>query len=205
TSFSYILYLMLCSIDAALPSTELFILNTLSYDPCSNYVSLDQPWRANTGSGMGICDRNFNWNGWYRLFYYGMNIRMAESCVDVNRCGTYYTLWLNGPHPEIEDGVVTRQVCGNSGNDCCNFKSNPIRVKACPGNYYVYELLSPMTCNMAYCTGAEKQTPGAGLQGDGRGNRRPNGRLDRELDRRWRQDRGQRLDRERTLDGEPDR
>uniref|UniRef100_A0A3B1K6E7 UMOD/GP2/OIT3-like D8C domain-containing protein n=1 Tax=Astyanax mexicanus TaxID=7994 RepID=A0A3B1K6E7_ASTMX len=129
-----------------------FILNTPSYDPCSNYVSLDQPWRANTGSGMGICDRNFNWNGWYRLFYYGMNIRMSESCVDVNRCGTYYTLWLNDPHPEIEDGVVTRQVCGNSGNDCCYFKSNPIRVKACPGNYYVYEFLSPMTCNMAYCT-----------------------------------------------------
>uniref|UniRef100_A0A8B9J7M9 UMOD/GP2/OIT3-like D8C domain-containing protein n=1 Tax=Astyanax mexicanus TaxID=7994 RepID=A0A8B9J7M9_ASTMX len=154
----YVYKLVRPDVSIPAPIYTAVILNTPSYDPCSNYVSLDQPWRANTGSGMGICDRNFNWNGWYRLFYYGMNIRMSESCVDVNRCGTYYTLWLSGPHPEIEDGVVTRQVCGNSGNDCCNFKSNPIRVKACPGNYYVYELLSPMTCNMAYCTDVNTTT-----------------------------------------------
>uniref|UniRef100_A0A4W4E3F6 UMOD/GP2/OIT3-like D8C domain-containing protein n=1 Tax=Electrophorus electricus TaxID=8005 RepID=A0A4W4E3F6_ELEEL len=124
------------------------VLNSLtSYDPCNDYVSLDQPWRANNATGLGICDSNFNWNGWYRLLYNGMDIRMTESCVDVNRCGTFYTLWLNGPHPQLEDGVVTRQVC-----------STPIRVKACPGNYYVYEIVRPIFCNMAYCT--EKTTQG---------------------------------------------
>ncbi|KAI4900839.1 hypothetical protein NFI96_029988, partial [Prochilodus magdalenae] len=147
-----------------------YALNSSSPDPCNNYISLDQPWRANTEAGLGICDSDFGWNGWYRFFYYGMDIRMAESCVPTSRCGTYYTLWLNGPHPEIEDGVVTRQVCGNAGSDCCYFGSTSVRVKACPGNYYVYELVRPVQsyyyynynyyyysysyslCNAAYCT-----------------------------------------------------
>uniref|UniRef100_A0A3B1K2F3 ZP domain-containing protein n=1 Tax=Astyanax mexicanus TaxID=7994 RepID=A0A3B1K2F3_ASTMX len=121
-------------------------------DPCYNYISLDQPWRANNETGSWwLSDSNFYWNGWYRLFYYGMNIRMAESCVSTYRCGAYYTLWMNGSHPQIEDGVVTRQVCGNY-YDCCGLHSNPIRVKACPGNYYVYELMGTLF-NSAYCTG----------------------------------------------------
>ncbi|KAL7826714.1 hypothetical protein AOLI_G00319230 [Acnodon oligacanthus] len=139
------------------------------YDPCNNYVSLDQPWRANNETGLGVCDRDFNWNGWYRLLYHGMNIRMPESCVDMNRCGTYYTLWLNGPHPKIEDGVVTRQVCANAGYDCCFFRSTPIRVKACPGNFHVYEFVSPIVCNAAYCTDAStiSQTPAPPTEASG--------------------------------------
>ncbi|KAI4899613.1 hypothetical protein NFI96_032154 [Prochilodus magdalenae] len=148
----YVYKLVKPDVSIPLPVYPAVALNSPSYDPCNYYTSLDRPWRASNEVGLGICDRNFNWNGWYRLFYHGMNIRMAETCVNVSRCGTYYTLWLNGPHPQIEDGVVTRQVCGNEGNDCCYFKSTPIRVKACPGNYHVYELVSPMTCNMAYCT-----------------------------------------------------
>uniref|UniRef100_A0A4W4FHT4 ZP domain-containing protein n=1 Tax=Electrophorus electricus TaxID=8005 RepID=A0A4W4FHT4_ELEEL len=149
----YVYNLVKPDLSIPLPTYTAVALNSLtSYDPCNNYVSLDQPWRANNAPGLGICDSNFNWNGWYRLLYNGLDIRIAESCVDVNRCGTYYTLWLNGPHPQPEDGVVTRQVCANAGSDCCLFKSNPIRVKACPGNYYVYEIVRPIFCNMAYCT-----------------------------------------------------
>ncbi|XP_072513063.1 adhesion G protein-coupled receptor E1-like [Salminus brasiliensis] len=41
----------------------------------------------------------------------------------------------------IADGIVTRQACGSSMYGCCSeFVS--IRVKACPGNYYVYEFKS---------------------------------------------------------------
>ncbi|KTG31766.1 hypothetical protein cypCar_00048845, partial [Cyprinus carpio] len=62
-------------------------------------------------------------------------------------------LWLNGPHPQIEDGVVTREVCGGSyWGGCCDYKTNPIRVKACPGNYYVYELVKPQIGCSGYCT-----------------------------------------------------
>ena len=127
---------------------------SFSSDPCYNYESLDRPWRANNESGDWICDERFSWNGWYRLFYYGMNIQMPETCVSSYSCNTYMNLWLNGPHPQIEDGVVTREVCGGSyWGGCCDYKTNPIRVKACPGNYYVYELVKPQIGCSGYCTG----------------------------------------------------
>ncbi len=124
----------------------------ISSDPCYNYKSLDRPWRANNESGNRICDYSFSWNGWYRLFYHGMNIQLPETCVSSDRCNTWITLWLNGPHPQIEDGVVIREVCGATyRTQCCDYKTRPIRVKACPGNYYVYELVRPDWC-AGYCT-----------------------------------------------------
>uniref|UniRef100_A0A671S0R4 ZP domain-containing protein n=1 Tax=Sinocyclocheilus anshuiensis TaxID=1608454 RepID=A0A671S0R4_9TELE len=126
--------------------------SSISSDPCYNYESLDRPWRATNESGDWICDNAFSWNGWYRLFYYGMNIQMSETCVSPYSCNTDYTQWLNGPHPQIEDGVVIREVCGNYWSDCCDYKMKPIRVKACPGNYYVYELVKPQIWCSGYCT-----------------------------------------------------
>ena len=123
-------------------------------DPCNNYTPLDQPWRATNATGLWVCDRYFDWTGWYRLLYNGMNIRMPESCVNESRCGTYTTLWLNGSHPQIQDGIVIRRVCMNVGReDCCYYRSTPIRVKNCPGNYYIYEFVRPASCNSAYCAG----------------------------------------------------
>uniref|UniRef100_A0A673GTB2 ZP domain-containing protein n=1 Tax=Sinocyclocheilus rhinocerous TaxID=307959 RepID=A0A673GTB2_9TELE len=141
------------NISAPMPTYCSVAFSSISSDPCYNYESLDRPWRANNESGNYVCDERFSWNGWYRLFYYGMNIQMSETCVSSYSCNTYYTLWLNGPHPQIEDGVVTREVCGNYySDDCCDYKTNPIRVKACPGNYYVYELVKPQTWCSGYCT-----------------------------------------------------
>ncbi|KAK7122252.1 hypothetical protein R3I94_019390 [Phoxinus phoxinus] len=134
------------------PSYCAVAFQSISSDPCYNYESLDRPWRANNESGEYMCDERFSWNGWYRLFYYGMDIRMPETCVSKYSCNTHISLWLNGPHPQIEDGVVTREVCGGTylGN-CCEYKSIPIRVKACPGNYYVYELVNPLLWFSGYC------------------------------------------------------
>nr|XP_055062385.1 adhesion G protein-coupled receptor E1-like [Misgurnus anguillicaudatus] len=98
-----------------------------------------------------MCDASVSWVGWYRLYLNDQSTRMAESCVAVNRCGTDIPLWLSGGHPKPEDGVVTRDVCGHSYSFCCFFQSNPIRVKACTGGYYVYELVTPTVCNRAYC------------------------------------------------------
>uniref|UniRef100_A0A8C1BQY0 ZP domain-containing protein n=1 Tax=Cyprinus carpio carpio TaxID=630221 RepID=A0A8C1BQY0_CYPCA len=129
--------------------------STLSIDPCYNYTSLDEPWRAtdnpyyNNYYYYGMCDYNVEWNGWYRMFYNGQNTQMPESCVNYGMCGTYNPLSLNGIHPQLEDGVVTRQVC-LPWSGCCTYASHPIRVKACPGNYYVYEFVKPMFCG-AYC------------------------------------------------------
>ncbi|XP_036427498.1 uncharacterized protein LOC118808720 [Colossoma macropomum] len=131
-----------------------------SADPCLNYTVLDEPWRATNYSNTvnAKCDQSVSWVGWYRLMYNGQDVRMPESCVDIYMCGTHAPLWINGAHPQLQDGVVTRQICGNWNGNCCNFKSNPIRVKACPGNYYVYEFVSPSDCWLAYCADTEVTT-----------------------------------------------
>ena len=129
------------------------VFNTPSYDPCNNYTSLDQPWRGTNETGGFNSDSNVVWSGWYRLYYNGRSVRMPESCVSRSRCGSDVTLWLNGSHPRIEDGLVTRQVCGRLESDCCYYRSTPIRVKACPGNYYVYEFVRPKYFFAAYCAG----------------------------------------------------
>ncbi|XDV44016.1 hypothetical protein PO909_012380 [Leuciscus waleckii] len=98
-----------------------------------------------------MCDAWVSWNGWYCLFIQGQSVQMPDTCVDEYSCGTHAPLWLNGGHPTVEDGVVTRDVCGHWDNNCCYFQSNPIKVKACPGDYYVYEFVSPTTCSLAYC------------------------------------------------------
>ncbi|KAA0724936.1 Alpha-tectorin Precursor [Triplophysa tibetana] len=134
------------------PSYCAVSFSSISDDPCYNYESLDRPWRATTESGLYICDEIFSWSGWYRLYHHGMNIQMSETCVHQYSCNAYWGLSLNGPHPLIEEGVVTREVCtGDSWGGCCDYKSKPIRVKACPGNYYVYELVNPIN-GSGYCT-----------------------------------------------------
>ncbi|KAL2086257.1 hypothetical protein ACEWY4_017316 [Coilia grayii] len=127
-------------------------------DPCSNYSTLDDSWRASTNLDQSVirCDRDVNWQGWYRMMHQGKSVRMADSCVPYDRCGTDYPLWLSGGHPQPEDGIVTRSVCGNTGS-CCSY-SYSIRVKACPGNYTVYELQPTRWCYDAYCTEPEPCT-----------------------------------------------
>ncbi|XP_034150061.1 uromodulin-like [Esox lucius] len=122
-------------------------------DPCQHYTALKEDWRSTTNKGQvnGIhCDRNVNWQGWYRLFLGNTSVQMPEKCVGQDMCGTNYPLWLSSPHPQLGDGVVQTAVCGNRYSDCCYYRQT-IHVKACYGNYYVYKFVSPSTCNMAYC------------------------------------------------------
>uniref|UniRef100_UPI003AAEEA9F uncharacterized protein n=1 Tax=Centroberyx gerrardi TaxID=166262 RepID=UPI003AAEEA9F len=121
-------------------------------DPCYHYTVLDQAWRAtNTTTKYKMCDRHAKWKGWYRLFYNGKSLQMPERCVAVNKCGTHAPLWLAGPHPKRRQGVVTRRVCGHWKKNCCAFKSTPIKVKKCRGNYFVYKFAKPTSCYLAYC------------------------------------------------------
>ncbi|XP_049325471.1 uncharacterized protein LOC111190898 [Astyanax mexicanus] len=140
-------------------TTAPVVVNTPSYDPCSNYISLDQSWRGTNETGGSNCDGSTNWNGWYRLLYKGMSTQMPESCINVSRCGTNVPLWLSGSHPQISDGIVTRGICGNSGSDCCYYRSFPIQVKACKENYYVYEFVKTSFCTAAYCADVNPQLP----------------------------------------------
>ncbi|XP_059386332.1 uncharacterized protein LOC132121165 [Carassius carassius] len=151
-------------------------LAALLYDPCYNYTVLDDLRRATDNQLQSsyygqytsklLCDTYVNWVGWYRLFIQGQSVQMPDTCVDQLSCGTHAPLWLNGQHPRIEDGVVTRSVCGHWSNNCCYFQSNPIKVKACPGGYYVYEFVRPVNCFLAYCAAPAIFYPFGSAAGD---------------------------------------
>ncbi|KAL1281199.1 hypothetical protein QQF64_000002 [Cirrhinus molitorella] len=113
-------------------------------DPCYNYTELVNHGEPSINTHYiheyHKCDTNVTWSGWYRLFINGLNAHISEKCITTYGCGTHVTLWIPDGHPKVEDGVVTRDVCGHWNNYCCYHGSYPIKVKACPGNYDVYEL-----------------------------------------------------------------
>ncbi|KAI4873663.1 hypothetical protein NFI96_032775 [Prochilodus magdalenae] len=132
---------------------------------------------ARSNHRRGHDDTLAEWSGWYRLYLQGKSAQISEWCVSYTTCGGYTQLWLNGSHPQPEDGIVTRDVYGTNVNyytynyydyyyyyyfyynnyhsQCSNrYRSRPIQVKACPGHYYVYKLVKPeLSIPMpTYCT-----------------------------------------------------
>ena len=77
---------------------------------------------------------------------------MAEDCVPVYRCQTAAPMWLNGAHPTLGQGIVSRTACAHWSDNCCLWKTE-VLVKACPGQYHVYRLEGTPQCNLRYCTG----------------------------------------------------
>ncbi|XP_067115051.1 pancreatic secretory granule membrane major glycoprotein GP2-like [Osmerus mordax] len=105
-------------------------------DPCQTYTVLNDPWRATNNPSSPKdrhCDRFVAWDGWYRMFVGNASVSMPNKCVEQFMCGTQAPLWLAFPNPQLSDG------------------SQPIHVKACPGNYYVYKFVTPPGCYFAYC------------------------------------------------------
>ncbi|KAJ8246219.1 hypothetical protein GJAV_G00265150 [Gymnothorax javanicus] len=125
-------------------------------DPCIHNTAITDAWRSTDFSPSKVkCDMNIDFqNQWYRLFLGKSSVQMPEWCIPKFKCGTHAPLWLPDGHPELADGIVLSRVCGHWGADCCYFTSNPIHVKACPGNYFVYKFVQPSGCNLAYCSDA---------------------------------------------------
>ena len=107
-------------------------------DGCKSYTVLRGADRAqgNALQNNLRCDDN-RVTGWYR-FQGAAGDRMPGECVLRYRCGASDPGWLNGTHPTVAEGVVTRKVCYQKLGSCCA-TSNIIKVKHC-GSYYVYEL-----------------------------------------------------------------
>ena len=93
-----------------------------------------------------FCDKGLS--GWNR-FGGGAGIKMPTSCVRAYRCGTAISGWMNGAHPTVSDGKVTRRVCYCYDGNCCYMLDN-IEVVNC-GKYYVYKLSEPPSCSLRYC------------------------------------------------------
>ncbi|KAJ7408814.1 hypothetical protein BTVI_58430 [Pitangus sulphuratus] len=128
-------------------------VSSMALDPCSAYISLNEPWRntdhhINGSHGQPTCDSQID-GEWYR--FTGMaGDAMPTFCIPENHCGTHAPIWMNGSHPRERDGVVARQACASFNGNCCLWNAT-IDVKACPGGYYVYRLAKPSVCFHAYC------------------------------------------------------
>ncbi|XP_043083815.1 uncharacterized protein LOC122330659 [Puntigrus tetrazona] len=123
-------------------------------DPCYKYSVVDDAWSPGNqypNSTQYMCNNFVNFVGWYRLFINGQSARISDKCDFSQSCSFYSTLWLNGAHPNVGDGVVTLDVCAAMSNSCCYYQPTPIHVKACPGGYYVYEILTPSSCSQPNC------------------------------------------------------
>ena len=126
-------------------------LNFFTGLECSNYTvnteedrSVSFP-RAHAGHK---CDRGTLVPGWYR-FNGTAGSKIPSSCVAKNVCNTDATGWLNGAHPTLQEGVVSRTVCFHWGSNCCNW-SVFIQVRNC-GLFFVYYLVEPGHCSLRYC------------------------------------------------------
>ena len=64
--------------------------------------------------------------------------RMVDNCIQVHRCKTDITGWLQGGHPTFKDGIVDREDCFHGWESFC-YRIVQIRVRKCQG-FYVYEL-----------------------------------------------------------------
>lgn len=118
---------------------------------CTNYKTLDSRDRAQELKPQNhnyTCDHKLT-RGWYRFTGLG-GVKISSSCVSTYRCTSESTGWMSGSHPSEIEGIVTRKVCYNWNNDCCQY-NNMIRVRNC-GRYYVYELEKPPLCHQRYCT-----------------------------------------------------
>lgn len=129
------------------------------FDPCQNYITLDDPSRSTEYTEISDkCDENLR--GWYRFVGEG-GVRMPETCVDVFRCHTSAPMWLNGAHPNLEDGIVSHTACANWNENCC-FWNSEVKVKACSeesGSFHVYKFQGTPECSLRYCTEPEEPTP----------------------------------------------
>ena len=101
---------------------------------CTSYSSLTSGDRKITYiTQSSQCDSSLN--GWYR-FQGHAGTRMPTSYPPEHRCNTDATGWLNGGHPTVAEGKVTRRVCFHHASKVCYWSIN-IKVRNC-GSFYVY-------------------------------------------------------------------
>lgn len=117
---------------------------------CQNPASLTDANRKETYTGVLLCDSSLGPN-WFR-FQGAAGNKMATTCVPTSRCGTHATGWLNGAHPTVSEGIVTRQVCFHWSGGCCNWSIN-IQVRNCSGYFVYYISGTPPVhpCHLRYC------------------------------------------------------
>lgn len=107
---------------------------------CQNYKSLTTKTRNTkylaTSKEDRLCDNKLG-PGWFRFLGAAGKV-MPTKCISWKSCGTLRPGWLNGGHPRMEDGKVSRKVNFRSIDNCA-FKTTTIQVRNC-GSFFVYYL-----------------------------------------------------------------
>ena len=126
------------------------LCSALYFSECQNYQSLNSADRkvSHVMVSSPQCDTGLG-PGWFR-FQGAAGTRMPTACTPIDRCGTHGTGWLNGGHPTVADGNVTRQACFYFVSNCCVL-STYIQVRNC-GSFYVYYFVSVPGCYYRYCS-----------------------------------------------------
>ena len=119
-------------------------------DPCYYHKNLSEANRKvsySTPSGSELCDYQLP-VGWYR-FVGAAGTKMPTTRVPAYRCGTNWSGWLDGAHPAVEDGEVSRKVCFSDRSAGCRYIIN-ILFKNC-GSFYIDRFAQP-NCSSRYCS-----------------------------------------------------
>ncbi|XP_072894508.1 uncharacterized protein [Hemitrygon akajei] len=133
---------------------------TARFDPCVTHTVQDQLWRSTDCSHTECTGGQWMGDGklevrWYRFNSSGGRM-ISETVFPEARCSGVIPGWLNGSHPSVEEGEVTRTVCFTWRDFTCYWRRE-IKVKNCC-RYFVYQL-KPAPCSSAvYCTAPETAT-----------------------------------------------
>ncbi|XP_069129088.1 mucin-2-like [Argopecten irradians] len=121
-------------------------------DPCVNYEEIPADIRRSPNQterryDESMCDVLVR-EKWYR-FVGEAGGDLTNTSVDVYQCSNLYPLWMVGDIPDVDEGIVYRNVCLTSIFAKCH-RTLRIQVKNCC-SYRVYRLQSPGLCPSAYC------------------------------------------------------
>ena len=125
--------------------------NTFPFLECTNYDVLLDGHRNDTNQRPEPPHNDISLGpGWFR-FQGDAGTKMTTTCVPYLRCGTDAPGWLDGAHPAVADGTVTRSVCFSWESNCCLWAIN-IQVRNC-GDYFVYYISgTPYHGHLGYCS-----------------------------------------------------
>ena len=120
----------------------------LAVSECNQYKFLNDSDRRNDFGRGKKCDRNLK-EDWYR-FSAEAGTSIATQCIpEAQRCGTELPGWMDGAHPTVDEGVISRNVCFSGYHKCC-YRNVTINVRNC-SSFFVYRLKPLSYCNSRYC------------------------------------------------------
>ena len=134
----------------------LFVFSGPEKPECEPYWTIDDNTRRKSFTASRRSKNDYYLaEGWYRFI---SGKQMSTSCsYRTTHCDTSYAGWLQGSHPSVKEGVVSRKVCfGNTGSRgyssyCSCQYSTYIKVRNC-GSLYIYKLKPTPNQNCRYCT-----------------------------------------------------